>query len=159
MNGHVTQITDILDNTDTATFWGFRGANEPPRCIVQLTRWNKFTAFVDGRIDTTKVTETRRISQSIEDLRHTNLVTRHALDSEITGGKRAFETVFNGGRLDDFIHVRIIDDTEIVLRRTPRPRIDFSDNLFRHILHEFVEIIPEEVIQECAGEVDALVQV
>ena len=34
MDGHVTQITDILDNTDTPAFRRLRGTKEPPRRIV-----------------------------------------------------------------------------------------------------------------------------
>ena len=34
MNRHVTEITDILDNTDTSTFWCFRGAKKPPGRIM-----------------------------------------------------------------------------------------------------------------------------
>ena len=34
MDGHVTQITDILDNTDTPAFRRLRWTKEPPRSIV-----------------------------------------------------------------------------------------------------------------------------
>ena len=38
-------------------------------------------------------------------------------------------------------------------------RIDFTDNLFRHILHKFVEIIAEQVIQQCSCQIHAFIQV
>ena len=95
-NGNVAHVADIFDDTDAGTFRRFRQAEKSPGGIVQFARRDEFSALVDGCIDSAKVAQTGNVCQAVQHLGHADFVCIHIFDSEIAGGKCAFDTVFDG---------------------------------------------------------------
>ena len=95
-NGNVAHVADIFDDTDAGTFRRFGQAEKSPGGIVQFARRDEFTALVDGGVDSAKVAQAGNVCQAIQNLGNTDFVCRCIFDSEISGGKRALDTVFNG---------------------------------------------------------------
>ena len=114
---------------------------------MQFTGRNEFAALVDGRIDSAKVAQTGNECQSIQDLSNADFSGVCIFDSEIAGGKRALDAIFNGCRLDDFVDICLVDDADIIFGGAPRARIDFSNDLFRHVFDHLVEIISKQVVE------------
>jgi hypothetical protein len=95
-NGNVAHVADIFDDTDAGAFGRLGQAEKSPGGIVQFAGWNEFTALVDGGIDSAKVAQTGNVRQAIQDLSNADFGCVCVFDSEIAGGKRALDTVFNG---------------------------------------------------------------
>ena len=95
-NGNVAHVADIFDDTDAGAFRRFSQAEKSPCGVVQFARWNEFTALVDGSIDSAKMAQTGNVCQAIQHLSDADFICVDIFESEIAGGKRAFETVFNG---------------------------------------------------------------
>ena len=92
------------------------------------------------------MTQTCRIRKSVQNLRDADLITGYTLYTKVTCRQCALQAVFNRGGFDDFIHIRIVNDTEIILSRAPRAGIDFANDLFRHILYQLIEVVAEQVV-------------
>ena len=95
-NGNVAHVADIFDDTDAGAFRRLGQAEKSPCGVVQFAGRDEFAALVDGRIDSAKVAQTGNVCQSIQDLSNTDFGCVCVFDSEIAGGKRALNAVFNG---------------------------------------------------------------
>ena len=92
----MAHVADIFDDADAGAFRRLGQAEKSPCSIVQFTGRDEFTALVDGCIDSAKVAQTGNICQAIQDLSNTDFGCVCIFDSEIAGGKRALDTIFNG---------------------------------------------------------------
>ena len=82
----VRKVAEVLDDADGLTFWGLRGTQESPRSTMQLAGCNQLTTFVNRCGDTSRMTQTGNVGETIEHLRNTRLIAVQVLDTEITSG-------------------------------------------------------------------------
>ena len=103
--------------------------------------------------------QTRYIGQSVQHLGNTHFVRADVLDTEVTSGQSALDTILNRSRFDNFINVGLIDDAQIIIRGFPRASIDLFDDLLLHIFHQLVEVITEQVVQQSTCQINALIDI
>ena len=92
----MAHVADIFDHADAGAFRRFCQAEKSPGGVVQFTGGDEFTALVDGSIDSAKVAQTGNVCQAIQDLSNADFGGVCIFDSEIAGGKCAFDAIFNG---------------------------------------------------------------
>ena len=121
--------------------------------------WHELTAFVDGSVNASEVADATDEVKSSEDLCDADFIAVQIFDAEVTGRERSFDAGFDGDGFNDFVYVGEVDDVFVVEGGAPGPRVDFADDGFLHIFDDFVEVVTKEIIEECAGGIDAFVVV
>ena len=126
---------------------------------MQLSRCDQLATLFQRRVDTARVTQARQIGQPIQHLGHTHLAAIGLFDAEIARRQRPVDAVFNRRRFHNLIDVGHVDDVFVIVGGPPRTVVNLPDHLFLHFFHQFVEIIPEQIVEQRPRQFDALVHI